>query len=88
MVQCHRNFRTRHVDFGLVAVIEVGVQLVIFLLRDIVVLVVVAAGAADGQSQPHRAQCLRAVHHGEDAPLFLVRAPFRIGQRLPVERGG
>ena len=43
-------------EVGLVAVVEEGEELVVLLLRDRVVLVVVALGAADGQAEPDGAR--------------------------------
>ena len=69
----------------LIAVVERGEELVVLALADRIVFVRVTASTTDGQSQPNRARCFRAVKASLDAPLFLVRATFGVGQRLPVK---
>ena len=50
--------------------IEVRVQLIKLALRERVVLVVVAATAADGQTEPHSAGCFSTINDVIDARLF------------------
>ena len=69
----------RNVGAGFVAVVEVGEQLIIFLLCELIVLVIVAARAADSQSEPDGTQGLLAIHHRSDAPLLLVSTTLGVG---------
>ena len=78
----------RHGSRRFVAVIEEREELVVFLVRDRIVLVRVALGAADGQPQPDRAGGGDAIENRRHAELFLVGAPFGVGERLPVKRRG
>ena len=71
-----------------VAVIEVSKKLVILLLRELIILVIVAARTTYGETQPDGAQRFHSIHHGGHAPLFLIRAAFGVGEGLPVERSG
>ncbi len=73
---------------GLIPVVVEGEELVVFVLGDVVVFVVVATGAGQGEAEPGRAGCLEAVHDCGYAPLFLVGAALGVGQRLPVKGGG
>ena len=57
-------------------------------MRDRVVLVRVALGAAHGQPQPHAAGRGHAIEDRLDAKLLLVGAAFGVGQRLPMKGRG
>ena len=48
----------------------------------------VAARTPNRQSEPHCAGGLCAIEAGFHTKLFLIRAAFRIGQRLPVKGSG
>ncbi len=57
-------------------------------MGELIVLVRVAARAADREPEPNRAERFHAIHHGGHAPLFFVRAALGVGERLAVEGGG
>ena len=80
--------RGGHLTAHFVAIVEEGEELVVFLLRDLIVFVRVAARAADREAQPHGAERLHAIHAGLDAELLLIRAAFGVRERLPMKRGG
>ena len=68
--------------------VEIGEEAVEIFLRDGVVLVIVAAGAADGEAHPNDACGLGAVGDVFD-PVFLWNdAPFAISAVVTVETGG
>ena len=71
-----------------VEAVEEGEQLVVLLLRDRVVLVVVAAGAADGQAEEDGADGVDAVDHVADVDLLVDRAALAGGDVAAVEAGG
>ena len=60
-------------------------QTVEILLRDGVVLVIVAAGASDGEAHPHGCGSLRAVGHIFDAILFGDDSAFAAGAVIAIE---
>ncbi len=68
--------------------VEEGVELVELLLRDRVVLVRVALGAADGQPHPDLSGRGDAVLDGGVAKLLVVGAALGVGHRVAVEAGG
>ena len=80
--------RQRRVNAPLCKVVEKGEQLVELLLRDGVVLVVVALRAADGKAQPDRAEGAGPVHCFLEGILGAVHAALSIAQRVAVEPGG
>ena len=65
---------------GLGALVEVGVELVVLLLRDRVVLVVVALGAADGEAEEGGGGGVHAIEHVLDA-----RSPRRCAPPSPLK---
>ena len=69
-------------------VVEVGVDLVELLLRDRVELVVVAAGAPQGQPHPHRAGRRHAIYHVLDQELLGDDAALAVLAVVAVEGGG
>ena len=75
------------VDVGFDRRVEEGIEAVEVLLGDRVELVVVAAGASGGQSQPHRRQRGGALHGALDAVHLDRKAAFAIVQGVPVEAG-
>ena len=80
--------RLRRAQVDLVGVVEEGEELVVLALRQRVVLVVVALGAADRQAEPDRRRRVDAVDDRLDAELLLVDAALVVGQRVAVEAGG
>ena len=69
-------------------VVEVGEDLVELLLRDGVELVVVAAGAPQGQAHPHRPRRRHPVDHVLDQELLGDDAALAVLAVVPVEGGG
>ncbi len=80
--------RQRHFAFDFIAIVEKREQPVILVVRDRIVLVRMALGAADRQPQPHGAGRGDAVENRLDAELLLVGAAFGVGERLAVKSGG
>ena len=81
-------FRRAQVQVRLIRVVEEGEHPPVFFLGDGIVLVVVALGAADAQTQEHRARGADAIHHGFPAELLLVDAAFLVDHRVAMEPGG
>ena len=77
-----------HVHLRLVGVVEERHELVILAVRDRVVLVRVALGAADRQAEPDGAGGADAVDHGVEAELQRVDAAFLVEHRVAVKAGG
>ena len=75
-------------EAGFVAVVVKGEELIVFVLRDVVVLVVMTAGAGQGKSKPSRSRGLKSIHDCSYAPLLLVGSALGVGQSLPVESRG
>ena len=73
---------------GFVTVIVEGEESVVLVLGDVVVLVVVTAGAGQGESEPHGAGGLEAIHYCGHTPLLLVGAALGVGQGLPMKCSG
>ena len=69
-------------------VVEVGEELVELLLRERIVLVVVAAGAAERQAEPHGRGRLHAVDDVLDGVLLGDDAAFGVAAVVAVEAGG
>src|SRR5262249_3758549 len=67
--------------------VEKRKELVILALADRIILVIVALGAADGQTQEHFARGIHAIDYLLDAELLGVHTPFLIRQRVAVEAG-
>ena len=85
--------RNRHRGFDAViaaisAVVENGVQLVVLVVRDGVVLVRVALGAGQGQSKPGRANGGDAILDGLDAVLLGIATAFVIDLGVSIETSG
>ena len=78
----------RHAQRRLVGVVEEREQLIELALRDRIVLVIVAAGAAHRQPQKRRAGRADPIDHGLDAKLLRVGAPFLVDQRVAVKARG
>ena len=68
-----------------VRIIEERKKLVVFLLRDLVVFVRVAARAPNSETEPDAAGGFGAVEHGFHAVLLLINSAFAVGEGLPVE---
>ena len=75
-------------QFRFVAGVEHRKQLVVLALRDGVVLVVMALGAAHGKSQKHRARRRHPVTHRFHTELFRVGPALFVDERIAVEPGG
>ena len=75
------------VDFDVLQAVEESEQLIEILLRDGVVLVVVALRAADGKSQPDLAHRARPVNDLVKPDLIEVDARLAIGQSATIESG-
>ena len=75
-------------DVQLIGLVEKRVKLVKLLLRNGVVLMVVALCAADGKAEPHGAEGARAVLRLQHAKLLNVRASLAIAQRVAQKAGG
>ena len=76
-----------HLQRRLVGAVENGEQLVEFALRNRVVLVIVAAGAAQGQTKKRGAGRANAVDHGFHAKLLVVGPAFFVQHRVAMEPG-
>jgi len=76
-----------HFRIGLVAVVQVGEELVILGVGDLIILVRVATGAGESEPHPDRAHRLDAIHHRGDAPLLFINPAFGVCQGLTVEGG-
>ena len=70
---------------GIGRLVEKGVKLIVFPLREGVVLVVVALGAAQRQAHPDLHGRINAVLDGRDAKLLVVGSPFRVGHRVAMK---
>ena len=68
--------------------VEDAVELVVLGLADRIELVAVALGTADGQPHPDLQRGVGPVLHGRHAVLFVVGAPFGVGQGVAVEGRG
>ena len=70
-----------------ITVVEIREQLIVFLLGELIVFMIMAAGAADRESEPNRAQSFHTIHDGGYTPLFLIRSAFCVGESLSIEGG-
>src|SRR5262249_2655201 len=70
------------------ALVEEGVELVILLLGDGIVLMVVTLGTADGNPQPDCPGGGGAIDDGLDAELLEVDAALLVDHRVALEAGG
>ena len=77
--------RQRRIDVRFDSGVEEGVKAVEVLLGDGIELVVVAAGAADSQSQPHGGNRARAIHRALDAIHLEFESPFAVVQGVAVK---
>ena len=68
--------------------VEIGEEAVEIFLRDRVVFVIVAAGAAHGQAHPNNGGGLRAIGDVFDAVFLGDDAAFAVGAVVAVEAGG
>ena len=75
-------------DVRLVVVVEEGEHAVILLLRQRIVLVVVALGALDGQAEDALADGVHAVEHRLHAELLRIDAAFLVDHRVAEKAGG
>ena len=73
---------------GFVGVVQEGVELVVLALRNGVVLVFVALGTANGQSQEDLPRGIHPVDHRLDAKLLGVGPSLFVHQRVAVKAGG
>ena len=67
--------------------VEKGEELVVFLLRKRIVLVVVALGAGHGQTQKDGGGGVGPVHDLLDPELLLVDSPLAVGEGIAVKPG-
>ena len=67
------------------SVIEIGEELVVFVLRDRVIFMVVALTTFHGQPQPNRGGCLHAIDHVLHSQFFRESAAFVTGRMIPIE---
>ena len=75
-------------EVGVGGLVEEGVEAVIVLVGDRVVLVGVALGAAQRQAHPDLRGRVGPVLDGGDAELLVVGPPLGVGHRVAVEGGG
>ena len=80
--------RRGDLEVGLIHVVEEGEELVILALGDRVVLVVVALGTADRQTEEDRPGRVDAIDDRIDAELFDVDPPLLVDQRIAMKAGG
>ena len=73
---------------GVGGVVEDGVELEIFLLRERVVFMVVALGAGHRGAHPGAHRGVHPVHDRDRAELLVDRAPLVVRERVAVEGGG
>src|SRR6056297_2516796 len=88
LVSLHRFGTTRDVYVGFIGVVEKCEHLVVLALRDLVVLVRMAAGARHRQPHPNRTGRFGTIEGRFDTELLLVDTPFGIRQSLAVKRSG
>ena len=67
---------------GFISTVEEGEHLIVFGLRDLIVLVIVALRAAEREPEPDGTNGVGPIEDGVDAILFLIDAPFFVRQRL------
>ena len=82
------DLRIGHWHRRLVRVVQAGHYLVVFAVRDRVVLVSVALGAHQGQAEPGRSRGADAVGHGMKAELQRIDPALFVEHRVAVEAGG
>ena len=75
-------------DAAFFDVVEEGEELIKFLLADGIVFVVVAAGAAEGETHPGGAGGVDAVDDVFDAPFLVDDAAFAVDAMVAMEAGG
>ena len=84
----HRFLSRVDHGLGLVVAVDEGEQLIVFALRDRIVLVIVALGALNGQAQHGLADGFHAIEQGFRAELLGVDAAFFVEQAVAEESGG
>ena len=78
----------RGVDVDVVGAVEEAEELVVLLLRDRIVLMVVALGAAGGEAQPRGGDGVGPVDELLEAGLGAVDAGFAVDEYVAMEPGG
>ena len=79
--------RQRRIDVEFVAILEECHQAIKILLRDRIILVVVALSTADCKSQPHGADSARAVEELFESDAVQLHTAFTAGNRISVKAG-
>ena len=80
--------RRGELELGLIHVVEEGKELIVLTLRDGIVLVIVALGAADGQAEEDRSGGIDPIDDRIDPELLDVDSSLLVDQRIAMEPRG
>src|SRR5262245_27821024 len=67
---------------------EKGEELIILLLRDWIILMIVALGAANRETKPYRSRSVNTIHQICRVVFFWDRAAFEVNHMIAVEAAG